>query len=213
MASVIGRRFSYEALHDNYPVVTDRVQLRDFLGAGLQAGLLEVDIPGPPAAYQFQHAMAQEVAYSLLLFNQRQQLHQSIAEWYESSGQHEIASNQPLLAHHWQRAGNDARAAYFFEQSGEAALRSGAYAEAVNFFREAITADSKATSHVADLRRAGWQRKLAESLLGLGQLNESKMALETALQLLHSAARRIAEACGQPVRPRTEAIAQPHYAA
>ncbi len=220
VASVIGRRFSYDALHDNYPVVTDRVQLRDFLGAGLQAGLLEVDIPGPPAAYQFQHAMAQEVAYSLLLFHQRQQLHQSIAEWYETTGQHEVASNQPLLAHHWQRAGNDARAAYFFEQSGEVALRSGAYAEAVNFFRKAITADAKATSHVADLRRAGWQRKLAESLLGLGQLIESKMALETALQLLHQAPpatspRLAASLCGHALRqlrsritPRTSSRSQ-----
>ncbi|HEX4412473.1 MAG TPA: adenylate/guanylate cyclase domain-containing protein, partial [Lacipirellulaceae bacterium] len=187
VASVIGRRFSYDALHDNYPVVTDRVQLRDFLGAGLQAGLLDVDIPGPPAAYQFQHAMAQEVAYSLLLFHQRQQLHQSIAEWYESSGQHEIPSNQPLLAHHWLRAGNDARAAYFFGESGDVALRSGAYAEAANFFREAIAADAKAANHVADLRQAGWQRKLAESLLGLGKLIESKTALEIALQLLHQA--------------------------
>lgn len=185
VASVIGRRFSYDTLHDNYPVVADRLQLRDFISVGLQANLLEVDIQGPPAAYQFQHAIAQEVAYSLLLFNQRQELHRSIAQWYESTGKHEIASNQPLMAHHWQRAGDDARAVSYFEQSGEAALRNGAYAEATNFFRETIRADAKTVNHATDLRRATWHRKLAESHLGVGQLVDGEAALEAALKLLN----------------------------
>ena len=187
VASVIGRRFSYDALHDNYPVLADRVQLREFIGVGLNAGLLEVDIPGPPAAYQFQHAIAHEAAYSLLLFHQRQQLHKSIAQWYESTGQHEIVSNQPLLAHHWHHAGNEARAVSYFERSGEAVLQNGAYAEATNFFRETIKADAIATDHATSLRRATWHRKLAESHLGLGRLADSEAALEAALKLLDQA--------------------------
>jgi hypothetical protein len=184
VASVIGRRFSYDALHDNYPVATDQIQLRESIGVGLQSGLIEVNIPGPPAAYQFQHAIAHEAAYSLLLFHQRQQLHRSIAEWYESTGQQEIASNQPLLAYHWHRGGDEARAVSYFERSGDAALRNGAYAEAANFFREAVQTDAKGTEHATNLRRATWHRKLAESHLGLGQLVDCQAALETALRLL-----------------------------
>jgi class 3 adenylate cyclase/tetratricopeptide (TPR) repeat protein len=187
VASVIGRRFSYDALHDNYPVANDRSRLRDFLGAGLQARLLEVDIPGPPSSYQFQHVIAQEAAYNLLLFDQRQQLHQSIARWYEATDQHNVESNQPLLAYHWQRAGDFARAAHFYERAGETALRNGAYAEASGFFQHTIRSDEQADSHADDFRRATWQRKLGESYLGLGKLAASKEALESALTLLRQA--------------------------
>lgn len=187
VASVIGRRFTYDVVHDNYPVERERPQLRDFLGAGLRAGLTEVDVPSPPVTYRFQHVIAQEVAYNLLLFDQRQQLHGSIAQWYESRGQHELESNQPLLAHHWHRAGRADKAVHYFERAGQAALRNGAYAEAAEFFQRAIELDDDAAAPADEFRRAQWHRQLGECFLGTGKLAPSTAALERALALLQRA--------------------------
>jgi class 3 adenylate cyclase/tetratricopeptide (TPR) repeat protein len=184
VASVIGQHFTYETLHDNYPVVQDRDRLRDFLGFGLEAGLIEVDVPGPPISYRFQHAITRQVAYELLLFDQRQQLHQSVAKWYEATYGERLATNFPLLAHHWHRAGNVARAIAYYEKSGQEAFRGGAYAEAADSFKCAIRLDGEASMHVDDMRRASWQRQLGESDLGLGRLAASKQRLEASLALL-----------------------------
>ena len=95
VASVIGQHFAYDTLHDTYPVASDRNRLREFLSAGLESGLLQVDVPGPPITYQFQHAITRQVTYELLLFEQRQQLHQAIAEWYEAPARR-TASGQTI---------------------------------------------------------------------------------------------------------------------
>ena len=187
VASVIGQHFGYEILHENYPVVSDRNRLHEFLSAILNSSLIEVDVPELPLSYQFQHAITRQVAYDLLLFEQRQRLHKSIAEWYESGGQQESAAIQPLLAYHWQHAGFHDRAIGYLQQSGDSALHNGAYAEAVNFFRQTIDADGKVDDKASNFTRAEWHRKLAEAHLGLGQLADSQMALEMALQLLGQA--------------------------
>lgn len=184
VASVIGIKFNFDTLHDNFPVEPERVRLRDYLAAILQSGLLDIHLPSAPITYQFQHAITKEVAYSLLLFEQRQQLHRQIAEWYEAQGQHESVANQPILAHHWRHAGDPARASGFCERAGDIALRNGAYAEAVDFFGQVIAADSVASPHTSDVRRAQWHRKRAEALLGLGKLAASKESFELALILL-----------------------------
>jgi hypothetical protein len=175
---VFGRRFTYEALYDNYPVLKDRPQLRDFLGAGLRSGLIEVDLPGPPVTYRFQHVIAQEAAYHLLLFDQRQQLHRSIAQWYERTEQQGIVSSYPLLAHHWQLASDAPRAVGYFSKVGEATLRNGGYAEAAGFFQQALQLDAEvdgeASGESDSVRRSTWHRQLGECQLGLGKLAASK---------------------------------------
>lgn len=211
VASVIGRRFTYDALRDNYPVVEDRSRLRDFLGAGLQAGLIEVDIPEPPVTYRFQHVIAQEAAYHLLLFDQRQQLHRSIAQWYEANAQHDIETNYPIMAHHWENAGDAIRAVDFFEKAGETALRNGAYAEAVDFVQRAIQLDEPGESRSDELRRATWHRQLAEAQLGLGKLAASKQSLESSLQLIgrpspSSPTRLLASLTGQVLKQVTRRL-------
>jgi class 3 adenylate cyclase len=184
VASVIGHHFGYDILHDNYPVVSERNRLHESLGAILNSSLIEVDVSEMPVSYQFQHAITRQVAYDLLLFEQRQRLHKSIAEWYESSGQQETAAIKPLLAYHWQLAGFHDRAIEYLQQAGDSALRNGAYSEAANFFRQTIDANEMAGDKASNFARAEWHRKLAEAQLGLGQLADSQQALEKALQLL-----------------------------
>jgi tetratricopeptide (TPR) repeat protein len=184
VASVIGRHFTYEALHDNFPVEKDRSRLRDFLAAGLQSGLIEVDLPGPPVSYRFHHVVARDAAYNLLLFDQRQKLHRSIAQWYEATDQHRNESNFPLLAYHWERTGEVPKAIDYMEESGQGALRNGAYAEAADFFQRAIRLQPQSNATFDDHRRAVWHRQYGECQLGLGKLAASHQSLDAALALL-----------------------------
>ena len=63
-----------------------------------------VESEAPDLAYIFKHAVTQEVAYNLMLYSQRRQLHQAVAEWIEQSNESNLESFYPLLAHHWSQA-------------------------------------------------------------------------------------------------------------
>ena len=86
-----------------------------------------LDTPGPDLAYLFKHVMTQEVAYGLLLYAQRRQLHRAVAEWYEHTQAEDLASLYPLLAYHWGRAEDPVRTLTYLELAGEQALRVGVY--------------------------------------------------------------------------------------
>jgi hypothetical protein len=53
--------------------------------------------------FTFKHTLTQEVAYNLLPFSQRQQLHQAVAEYFEEVYQDRVELYYPLLASHWYR--------------------------------------------------------------------------------------------------------------
>ncbi|MBM4089269.1 MAG: hypothetical protein FJ276_07550 [Planctomycetes bacterium] len=184
VASVIGRHFPLKILHDNFPIENERGRLRDHLRPSLDARLIETEIPEPHLGFLFHHVITQEVAYEQILFEQRKRLHRSIAECYESIGQHEFASMAPVLAHHWKRAERLTRAVDYLERAGNISHRNGAYGEAAGFFEESLNmADAVGAS---DARASAWERKLGEALLGLGKLRQSARHLERALSLLNT---------------------------
>ena len=209
VASVIGRVFPLRALRDVYPLHDDRSVLSGQLEGLRRLDLTQLHTPEPELAYVFKHAITQDVAYNMLLFAQRRELHREVARWYE----HAFADDSPylpLLAYHWTRAEEPVKATEYLDRAGEQALRGGAYHEAVRFFREAIAiadnigrwrdiANHKASEQTvgrpefAALRAlaapghrfaARWHRLLGEALYGLGRLEEARSELEQAAALL-----------------------------
>jgi class 3 adenylate cyclase len=83
VASVIGRSFAYQLLHDIYPVEEDRPQLKDHLAALQRFDVLDLERPEPLLKYRFKTEMFHDVAHSLMLFSQRRKVQQAVAEWYE----------------------------------------------------------------------------------------------------------------------------------
>ncbi|MBN1890204.1 MAG: AAA family ATPase [Thermoflexales bacterium] len=192
VASVIGRAFAFRILRDIYPLEADKEHLGDYLDVLRQLDLTPLDPSQPDLGYTFKHIITQEVAYNLMLFSQRQQLHRAVAEWYERTYADDLSSSYPLLAHHWSKAQVPAKAIAYLEKAGEQALHSYANREAVNFFSQALElvgpqlADQSAGA--LSEQRARWERQLGEAYLGLGQLRESRQHLEQALMLLGQAA-------------------------
>jgi class 3 adenylate cyclase/tetratricopeptide (TPR) repeat protein len=192
VASVIGRIFAYRMLEAIHPIETDRDQLGRYMDALTRLRLTLIESEVPDLAYIFKHAVTQEVAYNMMLFSQRRQLHQAVAEWIEQNYQQDIESFYTLLAYHWTQAANMPeaparevvvnKAIDYLEKAGDQSLNNFANAEAVEFFRELLQLTDM--SKVDKLRLGQWYRKLGDADLGLGKLVETKEYILKAMATL-----------------------------
>ncbi|MCY1058720.1 adenylate/guanylate cyclase domain-containing protein [Nannocystis sp. SCPEA4] len=153
VGAVLGRVFSLSLLRAIYPIEADKAQLPEYLQALERRGLV---VPKPGAAEGtclFKHALTQEVAYNLLPFAQRQQLHQAVAEHFERAHGSKLELYYPLLAHHWYRVVASSalvpgggrpspeligRAVLYLQRAGDQAIRNDAGQEAVSHYSHAI---------------------------------------------------------------------------
>jgi predicted ATPase len=97
-------------------------------------GLIDRELVDPDAAasqtYAFHHALTREVAYGLMVRNQRRALHRALAEFYES-GEGELDHLYAVLAHHWLRAEDDAKAVHYLARAAVSSLANGMPRESV----------------------------------------------------------------------------------
>ncbi len=182
VASVIGRIFAYRMLHAIHPIEADKPSLNDYLSTLTRMSLTLIEAEAPDMTYIFKHAITQEVAYNLMLFSQRRQLHQSVAEWIEQSYEKDIASQYTLLAYHWTQAAKEAdpanrgkaveKAVEYLEKAGDQSLNNFANAEAIQFFIDALNFVNEV--ELSNFRLGQWYRKLGQAYLGLGKLQDAK---------------------------------------
>ena len=201
VASVIGRIFAFRVLQAIHPIEADRPALPDCLENLTRLSLTLVESEGPDLAYIFKHALTQEVAYNLMLFSQRRQLHQAVAEWIEKNYEKDLESYYILLAHHWSQAAqttetlrNDhafLKAIEYLDKAGEQAMQSYANKEVIQFFSQAIELDQRLPglevgegSQNRQIRRARWHSRIGLAHYGLGSLPDCEKHVRTALQLL-----------------------------
>ena len=191
VASVIGRIFVFRMLQAVHPIESDRPMLGEDMEALTRLSLTQVESDPPDLAYIFKHVVTQEVAYNLMLYSQRRQLHQAVAEWIERSYERDIASHYPLLAYHWSQAASDpdpamraqvvSKAVEYLEKAGDQSLNNFANAEAIQFFLELLRYQERVKP--SRLQLGQWYRKLGDAYLGLGKLDDSKkyflMAMNT----------------------------------
>jgi len=111
----------------------------------------------PELEYLFRHALIQDAAYASLVKRDRMQLHRAVGEALEMLYPDRLASRElaPLLAQHFDEAGDASRALKYFILAGDAAARVYANAEAVNHYTRAldvipvvVSADSEQFIHL-----------------------------------------------------------------
>jgi hypothetical protein len=134
VASVIGRIFAFRVLQAVHPIEADKPALYDCLETLTRLSLTLVESEAPDLAYVFKHALTQEVAYNLMLFSQRRQLHQAVAEWIEKNYEKNLEAYYTILAHHWSQAAetNEAlrnthalvKALQYLDKAGEQAAQN-----------------------------------------------------------------------------------------
>ncbi|MBM3267163.1 MAG: AAA family ATPase [Candidatus Sericytochromatia bacterium] len=172
VASVVGRTFSAEALRAAHPLAPPDAEVAAALVALEQADLAS---PRPDGDYAFKHAITQEVAYDLLLHSQRREVHARLAEWLEA----QPIPSYPLLAHHYDRAGNEGRAIEFLALAGEQALATWAPKEACHFLSRALELGGK----------VGVTPSISSSMVVLGKAYYALGKPDLAIRLLEDAER------------------------
>ncbi|GAB4526015.1 MAG: hypothetical protein Fur0018_11040 [Anaerolineales bacterium] len=146
VASVIGRTFLYSLLYDTLQQILPAVlaNLKQELVSLQEQDLMHIESNEPNLAYVFKHIITQETAYQTLLFSQRRQLHQLVAEWYErhfpvygdESAEHALVL--PLLVHHYHYAEAPEKERDYTRLAGIQALNQHAHNEALAYFRRCL---------------------------------------------------------------------------
>ncbi|HET7087628.1 MAG TPA: hypothetical protein VFL17_03160 [Anaerolineae bacterium] len=119
------------------------------LSALESAGLLRLAQMAPELEYLFRHALIQDAAYASLVKQDRQRLHLAVGEALERSYPDRLTSRDlaPLLAQHFDAAGDETRALRYFTLAGDAAARVYANAEAGHHYSRAVALARRA-AHV-----------------------------------------------------------------
>ena len=103
----------------------------------------------PEREYVFTHAIVQETIYEAMLQRTRQALHRNVARTIERIYADRLSDFHGMLAYHYSRGDEPAKAEEYLFQAGEEAARTAASSEALGFFRDA----SRALSADAPRRR------------------------------------------------------------
>jgi len=184
VSSVIGRDFDFRILHDIFPVEAERPELRARLRELARLDLVQMQSGDPDPTYLFKHIITQEVAYNLMLFARRRDLHRAIARWHEQAHAPDLAPYCGLLAHHWDRAGEPQMAVGYMGQAGAQALANFANREAVGFFGQGLALVESGAAIVATDLAARWTLQLGEAHVSLSQYAEGIEQLEKGLDRL-----------------------------
>ena len=192
VASVIGRIFAFRILQAIYPIDGEKPSLGSHMDMLTRLSLTVVESEEPDLEYIFKHALTQEVAYNLMLFSQRRQLHHTVAEWLENTFEEDLPSYYHLLAYHWTQATSQhegsrdpqtlTKSILYLEKAGDQALNAFANSEAIQFFESAIRISEQLEPD--RLRSAQWRRKIGKAYLGLGKLDKAQQEYFKALDLL-----------------------------
>ena len=137
LASVIGREFTERLLKrirdfdDPANVVLEELKAIE---------LVYEKTLFPELAYMFKHALTQDVAYGSLLSERRRELHGTIGRAIEELYRERLAEHYEMLAYHYERAEEWARAAQWFHRAAAKAAGSFANREALTLYERAIAA-------------------------------------------------------------------------
>ncbi len=192
MASVIGGIFHVELVAD---LLGDAAEVRAALVA---LEVLDLVVPWDRqqgAEYAFRHPLVQEVVYEGLLESARRELHERVGRTIEASFSESFPGYAAMLAFHYGRAGDPVRAEPWLLRAGEAAARSVASNEALQFFREASRLYLELHGDAGDPRkRARLERNVAVALANRGRMEEAWDHFDLALARMGHRPRRSAAA-------------------
>ena len=108
-AAVIGKEFAEPVL--KRVAELSEAELPESLGKLAAAEFIYEEALYPQAEYAFKHPLTQEVAYRSQLGERRSRTHAAVARAIAELYPEQLDERAALLAHHWEQAGETARAA------------------------------------------------------------------------------------------------------
>jgi hypothetical protein len=172
-ASVLGRDVDGDLLSKVRGVSADaqRAAMRELV-------LRQILEESEPGNLRFLHDKLREHTYEQIALPKRRAFHEAAAHALEARGMDAPSALRllcPRLAHHFTQAGDVDKALVYLEKAGEQALGGFANRDAIRFFSEALALDtahrsSRPLPHEVRLRRARWERQIADAHYALGEL-------------------------------------------
>ncbi len=139
----------------------------------------------PGEEYAFKHPLIQEVTYAGLLEARREELHRRVGEAVEAHLSEDIPGFQGMLAYHFSKGRDLARAEEYLLLAGEDAARAAASNEALHFFEEAAALFLEIHGETGDPeKRAILEANIASALYHRGRFVDSISHYDAALELL-----------------------------
>ena len=182
LAAVIGITFLYRVLGT---VTKDAQGLLAKLKELETRQLIREDRRAPEIEYVFKHALVQKSVYESTLPQRRSDLHQKVAAAIEDLFSARLDDYYSLLAYHYTRAGKWEKAQEYLLKAGNQAGKIAADAEALAYYRQALTAYGQAFGdHWDPVERAVLERKMGEALFRLGSHEEARSHLVRSLAVL-----------------------------
>jgi len=135
LAAVIGREFTSRLLGR---IADIRGRTDDFLVELKALELIYEKSLFPELAYMFKHALTHDVAYNSLLVQRRRELHRTIALAIEELYADRLAEHYEVLAHHFSKAEDWARALHYLLKAAEKSMKSFSNREALAFYDQAL---------------------------------------------------------------------------
>jgi len=186
LASVIGREFTRRLL-DRIGEIGGR---NDEFVRELKAIELIYEKSGSiELAYMFKHALTHDVAYNSLLIQRRRELHRAIGLAIEELYAGRLSEHYEMLAHHFSKAEDWAKALEYLTKAAEKAARAFANLEAVALYDQALVA----LSHLEESRET--IEKAIDLRFGLRTALHPLGEFDRYLNCLHEA-RDLAEGLG-----------------
>ena len=182
VAACIDRIFPYSVLRAIYPwPILDEV-LRRRLETLEKVDLTPLKSPEPDLCYQFKHVLTQEVAYESLSYARRRELHSLIARYYEHSYASRLEEVYDLLAYHYGRGEERAKALEYTLKAGDKAKAAFANDAAITYYQEAIRLIELGRRHsTEDLRLTTAYLNLADVQALVGQYERAAENYQAAL--------------------------------
>jgi class 3 adenylate cyclase/tetratricopeptide (TPR) repeat protein len=182
LASVIGRSFFLRILQ----AISDAGQALDSNLQHLQqAELIRLRQKLPELEYIFKHALVQEAAYGSIVAERRKAIHRAVARAIETLFPERLEEFTSMLAYHYARAEDWEKAQEYLFKAGDQAGRMAADAEALEHYKQAEAAYTKASAiPLTLLQRATLDRKLGQAMYGIGDYSGAVEQLSRALSHL-----------------------------
>ena len=180
-ASVIGRNFDIDTLFHIYPVERQLVELTSELDSLSDTGIMQAQTRH--VDYLFTHSATQRIAYDLLLYRQRKQMHEQVALWLESN-QNPASTDNKDLADHWLRSEHYDKALEYYGQAIEAADQLFANREILEYADKIDRLISKNQTTVPSIKIARWAAIAGSAHLALGNPDKAEEKFNIVLKLL-----------------------------
>jgi adenylate cyclase len=116
-AAVIGKEFSETILSEVVELPPE--ELRAALSTLKSAEFIFEQSLFPVVEYAFKHPLTQEVALASQLADRRRALHGRVARAIEGAEPDRLSERAPLLAHHWEEAGDGGQAMHWHRRAAE----------------------------------------------------------------------------------------------